>query len=618
MNGRRQFETAPCRLQTSRDGIYPPCNEEESLSFRSILSNIRPARPPTNAIPVLHQLLTGYQEHQQDSENTIESSEDDEDTIIELSSSAIDEEGEDSVDTELSEHFADKPIQIINQDEKTESLSTSHEIIWLTVNGHGHGDSDASGPDDTEEYCHQDILGTKDIHDVLISTAQDEQDIFGGSSSGHLSSYGSVTISDSGVQQAGVLSCGQPHMTSQLGLKAERQVSTKTDEDEIDKRSQPYSQVSDSSPAPDAGDIEYIADDKSIEHVSSSFLDAEDRGELDHADGQDSGKADNPMDDASLNENHVLNCSLGSFCDMMFDADRTHVDELSDKESTPLLVIPEVPTRMAASGEIVNKSLPDFPVTHVPAVSTANVTTEPNDDLAQRREREPECELEQTPLPRAPRLAIQITHNSGDRTIVRYLELPAGTAVLDCTPATDDQLQNVEVVFCGSVLPLVAQYQMSSVQIGRVDTGTVLANIGTQTNDDQVLAPKKEDANGWTGTLPIEDFATKNSSQFSSQSTEGKQTAWRPHSIVGVLLVVTLLIAMFGVCGWISYNFLSLMAEVWEFLDRGMWYYLNPRERVQLLDEIYIKKARTFYLMARFVVANMKAYFGPRPRAIVT
>ncbi|KAK9322589.1 hypothetical protein V1517DRAFT_131522 [Lipomyces orientalis] len=609
MNALRQFETAPSRLQTSRDGICGPCNEE-NLSCRSNLSNVRPTWPSTNAIPVLHPLLSGYQEHQQDSANNNESSEDDEDTIIELSSSAIDEEGEDSVDTELSEQFVDKPIQIINQKDEAESLSMSHEIIWHpTVNRHAHVDSDASRLDNTEEYCHQDILDSKNIQDAVISIAPDEQDKFVGSSSG----CGTVAISDSGIQQAGAFSCHQSHKSSQLGLTAKLQVSTKTEEDRVEKCSQPYSNASDSSPTPEAGDIDYIADDKDmdIEHVSSSLPDAADRGELD-LNGQGSGKPDNPMhdDDASLNESRLLNWTSGLFCDMVCDAGRTHVDALSgDKQSSPLLVLPKLPTtrtRMAASDGIVIQNLPDFPITRVTAISTASMTTEPKDQLAQRREREPECQLQQTPLTRAPRLAIQITHNNDGRTIVRFLELPKGTAVLDCTPATDDQLQNNEIVFCGSVLPLDMQCEMSSVQIE--DTGTVLINIGTQTNDDQVGAPK-EDANGWTGTVPIEN---------SSQSAEDKQTAWRPHSIVDVLLVVTLLVAMFGICGWISYNFLLLMGEVWEFLDRGMWYYLNPRERVQLLDEIYIKKARTFYLMARFVVANMKEYFGPRPRAFVT
>ncbi|KAK9315993.1 hypothetical protein V1524DRAFT_54298 [Lipomyces starkeyi] len=493
---------------------------------------------------VLEALPSEYQQHQQDSKNNVEPSEDEEDTSIELSTGVTGDEGEDSVDSELSKDIT------LNPSAATETLSASHKVGLLPIaNGRSSSGSNTSNLSCVEEDRHPYILGSERSQDAQAPAAP-------GALYSDFSSYAIAASSDSRIHLTEVFCCDRQRET--FGLTDQIRPSPTDNKAKGEESSQPNDQFRNdgvslpaneyeedkSHTSRDSRNIEYIAsaaDDLDIEHISS-ILHAEDQNCEQALVIGKAAEGDNSVqdDDLSLDGNELLDCQVETF-------------EIVDTDSSRMLVLPEAQTTeisMTALDEVISLLRSDAPTTQIWAVQGSHMETGPNgevlDALSQHRVLSV-SQAEPTPQPRAARHAIQITHMNSDWQIVRYVEVPPEATILDCVPATDDQLRDIEVLFCKSLWLLVAQYEMKTGQAGQGDRRTLLVQAATNTNNNRFAEPS-HGAEGNTGQVPGAEFDSRN-----AQSTIGKRTTRCPHSIVGLLLFVTVLMSMICVCGWFSY-----------------------------------------------------------------
>ncbi|KAK9346451.1 hypothetical protein V1522DRAFT_61010 [Lipomyces starkeyi] len=492
---------------------------------------------------VLEALPSEYQQHQQDSKNNVEPSEDEEDTSIELSTGVTGDEGEE-VDSELSKDIT------LNPSAATETLSASHKVGLLPIaNGRSSRGSNTSNLSYVEEDRHPYILGSERSQDAQAPAAQ-------GALYSDFSSYAIAASSDSRIQLTEVFCCDRQRET--FGLTDQIRPSPTDNKAKGEESSQPNDQFRNdgvslpaneyeedkSHTSRDSRNIEYIAsaaDDLDIEHISS-ILDAEDQNCEQALVIGKAAEGDNSvqLDDVSLDGNELLDCQVETF-------------EIVDTDSSRMLVLPEAQTTeisMTALDEVISLLRSDAPTTQIWAVQGSHMETGPNgevlDALSQHRVLSV-SQAEPTTQPRAARHAIQITHMNSDWQIVRYVEVPPEATILDCVPATDNQLRDIEVLFCKSLWLLVAQYEMKTGQAGQGDRRTLLVQAATNTNNNRFAEPS-HGAEGNTGQVPGAEFDSRN-----AQSTIGKRTTRCPHSIVGLLVFVTVLMSMICVCGWFSY-----------------------------------------------------------------
>ncbi|KAK9433827.1 hypothetical protein V1505DRAFT_130337 [Lipomyces doorenjongii] len=540
---------------------------------------------------------------------------------IELSTGMIGDEGEYLVGSELSKDVSLKVFQSINHSGGTETLSTSHKVGLLPIaSGRSSRSWTTSNLAYVEEDDHPYILGSEHSYDAQNPAAQHEQDKLDDISlHSDVSPYAIATSSDSRIQLTELFRSDKQRETS--GLTDQIRLSPTDDKTEGEESNQPNGHFRDdgvslpaneyeedkSHTARTSRNIEYIAsarDDMDIEHISS-VLNTEDQNcEQDLVIAKGAEKCDKFVQDgdASLDGNELLNSQV-------------ETAEIVDTDCSQMLVCPKAPTTeisRTAVDEIVSLLVSAAPTSQIWAVQDSHMETEPHSEVLDDHSKHRVLFVSQVEPTRPEMHAIQITHMNGDWQIVRYVEAPPETTILDSVLATDDQLRDIEVLFCRSLWLLVAQYERKTGQTGQADRSTLLVQVAKDTNNNRFAEPS-HGIDGKTGQVPVAGFDGRN-----TQSTIGKRSTRSSHSILGRLLFVTILMSMICACGWFWYNFLLLMAEVWEFLDRGMWYYLNRRQRVELLDEIYFKRKRSFYLMARFVVAYLKEYFGPQPRTFVT
>ncbi|KAK9341270.1 hypothetical protein V1521DRAFT_199616 [Lipomyces starkeyi] len=496
---------------------------------------------------VLQALPSEYQQHQQDSKNNAEPSEDEEDRRKKLSTGVSGDEGEDSVDSELSKDITLNPFQIINHSGATETLSASHRVGLLPIaNGRSSRGSNTNNLAYEEEEDHPYILGSERSQDAQAPDAQ-------GALYSDFSSYAIATSLDSKIQLTEVFCCDKQRET--FGLTDQIRSSPTDNKADGEESSQPNDQFRDdrlSLPANEYEEdkshtsrassyIEYIAsaaDDLDIEHIASLLENQ--NCQQDHVIGK-AAEGDNSVqdDDASLDGNELLDCQVETF-------------EIVDTDSSRMLVFPEAPNTdisMTALDEVASllRSDADAPTPQIWAVQNSHMETGPNGEVLDALSQHSVLSVSQaepTPQPRAARHAIQITHMNSDWQIVRYVEVPPETTILDCVPATDDQLRDIEVLFCKSLWLLVAQYEMKTGLADQGERRTLLVQTARNTNNTRFAEPS-HGADGNTGQVPGAEIDSRN-----VQSTIGKRTT---RCLVGLLLFVTMLMSMICVCGWFSY-----------------------------------------------------------------
>ncbi|KAK9389601.1 hypothetical protein V1515DRAFT_274892 [Lipomyces mesembrius] len=473
---------------------------------------------------------------------------------IALSIGVIGDEGEDSVDSELSKDISQKAFQIINHSGTTATLSTNHKAGLLPIaNDRSSRGWNASNLAYIEREDHSYILGSERSHDAHSPAAQGEQDKLDDVSLySDFSSYAIAASPDSRIQLTELFCSDKQRETS--GLTDHIRPSPIDNITEGVESTQPNGQFRDDGVSLPANEYE---EDKShssrasmnIEYIASAaddldigqVLDAEDQNyEQGLVIAKAAEKDDNSVqdDDASLDGNELLlDCQV-------------ETAETVDTDCSRMIVFPEAPTTeisMTALDAVVSLLVSDAATTQIWAVQDSHMETELHsevlDDLSQHRV----LFVSQFEPTRAARHVIQITHMNRDWQIVRYVEVPPETTVLDSVPATDDQLRDIEVFFCRSLWQLVAQYEMKTGQTGQADRSTLLVQVAKDTNNNRFAEPS-HGVDGKTGQVPVAGFDGRH-----IQSNIGKRTARCSHSIVGLLLFVTMLMSMICACGWFWY-----------------------------------------------------------------
>ncbi|KAK9368794.1 hypothetical protein V1509DRAFT_64518 [Lipomyces kononenkoae] len=483
------------------------------------------------------------------------------------------------------------PVDFDGSDE-AKMLSTSHDLdLVSTARGRSGRDSIINNFANADEHH----IFLKGVQGPQIASAQAEQDKPDDDSLCSCFCSDPIASSDSSILSE-VVSRSRSFLTDYETVENEANFNGQFKDDSVWLSEYEYKEFPPSPLPSDASDTESItslSEDESEELVSP----------VPYADDQDCEKRLRATEEGEKSYNICDEVSFDSSLEMGRDS------EVVNPGSSRVVVaggdVNVTDTSMAAD-EVFRLS--DVPPGQTRAVSVCSTMASEPDcggiDAVWQPRVVPVRQIGQIHPPPFSSHEFQITNSK--RQIIRQVEFPNETAVSDFPLVTDDLLQDVDDVFCKSLLLLVTQYDKKAGQTCKVNGGgTLLVHVASPTYDTAMAKPS-----GKTGSDEREDLIHSTNTTWASCST---------NSIVGVLFLVTILIATVSVCGWLSYNFLLLMAEVWEFLDRGMWCYLNARQRVELLDEIYLKKKRNFYLMARFVVAYMKrCWWCPQPRTFVT
>ncbi|KAK9241217.1 hypothetical protein V1525DRAFT_2687 [Lipomyces kononenkoae] len=556
---RNDLRAAAFGLQVSQHCLFGPCSETRNISARSVTESMR----LHNAIrqsPLTRQVLPSqpsqYHQLQMHSKDGVDSS-DEPNTIIGYSASLTGKE-EDPVDTDGKD--------------AAKFLSASHDLDLLPIaqSRHGRG-SDAIKFANAEQHN----ISSENVQSPQVASAQAEQDkpdddflhscVY--SDQVAPSSDSSMQLSDGDVQ------CKSLELTDTSGLlltdneteeyESSNRLNGQFNDDgvlwpECEHKDYEHTEFCPSSPESDTASIEYNAspsDDQSTEDVSS-IVDADDQNcEQSLSVTEDGEKSNNVYDEVSVDGDNSLGSSLVSFLAVVFDEDRmgeTKVVNAGCRTIVPGDVIP-TDTAMAASDEAFLPS--EAPTAQAPAVSECQtIAAEQNYrdiDALWKHRIVSIPQIGQMPPRPVSRQSFRITQMNSKSQVLRQVELRDESTVLDFPLVTDDQLRDVEDVFCRSLRLLVTQYEKRSRQTDPVDgCGNLLVHVDSHTHDNPTAEPNQT-AHGKPGASDErEDFI---------HSTNTSRTSWFPNSTVKALFLVTILIATLTICGWLSYVSIPLM-----------------------------------------------------------